>query len=56
MAQYLRAPFNILQKERKELMVKEEELSHNVKLLQSKLENEQNQRQTLEEKIKIVST
>ncbi|XP_078355915.1 uncharacterized protein LOC144640705 isoform X1 [Oculina patagonica] len=43
-----------MQKERQEHIAKEEELSYNVKLLQSKLQKEQRERQTLEERIKIV--
>ncbi|XP_078362657.1 uncharacterized protein LOC144646836 isoform X3 [Oculina patagonica] len=44
-----------MQKERQEHIAKEEELSYSVKLLQSKLQKEQRERQTLEERIKIAS-
>lgn len=45
-----------MQKERQEFRAREEELSHYVILLQSKLHKEQITRAMLEERIKIVST
>jgi len=52
--QYLKVLIILQQKERQEHRAKEEELSYNVKLFQSKLQKEQRERQTLEERIKIV--
>lgn len=47
---------HLLQKERHEFRAREEELSHYVTLLHSKLHKEQITRAILEERMKVVST
>ena len=51
----LKSTIHLLQKERQEFRAREEELSHYVILLHSKLHKEQITRAMLEERIKVVS-